>query len=71
MLDKNNDRKITVEDVEIMLEEMGLNFVSKPVARALFEMVDTNHDGVLQFRDFVAFMGLLKELSGAVASAKA
>ncbi|UJR26851.1 hypothetical protein I4U23_008163 [Adineta vaga] len=71
VLDKNNDRKITVEDIEIMLEEMGLNFVSKYVAKALFEMVDTDHDGVLQFRDFVALMGILKELIGAMGSAKA
>ena len=71
MLDKNNDRRITVEDVEIMLQEMGLGFVSKYVAKALFEMVDTDHDGALQFRDFIAMMGLLKELVGAMGSAKA
>ncbi|CAF0733891.1 unnamed protein product [Adineta ricciae] len=71
VLDKNNDRRITVEDVEIMLQEMGLGFVSKYVAKALFEMVDTDHDGALQFRDFIAMMGLLKELVGAMGSAKA
>ncbi|CAF1043229.1 unnamed protein product [Adineta steineri] len=69
-LDKNNDRKITVEDVQIMLEEMGLGFISKYAAKTLFEMVDTNHDGELQFRDFVALMGIIKQLVGAVGSAK-
>ena len=54
-----------------MLQEMGLGFVSKYVAKALFEMVDTDHDGALQFRDFIAMMGLLKELVGAMGSAKA
>ncbi|CAF3388896.1 unnamed protein product [Rotaria socialis] len=69
-LDKNNDRKITVEDVQIMLAEMGLGFLSKYVAKALFDMVDSNHDGQLQFRDFIALMGIIKKLLSAVASAK-
>ncbi|CAF1001438.1 unnamed protein product [Adineta steineri] len=69
-LDKNNDRKITVEDIQIMLGEMGLGFISKYAAKTLFEMVDTNHDGELQFRDFVALMGIIKQLVGAVGSAK-
>ena len=70
-LDKNNDRKITVEDVQIMLQELGLGFLSKYAAQTLFEMVDTNHDGTLQFRDFVALMGIIKQLVGAMGSAKA
>jgi Ca2+-binding EF-hand superfamily protein len=69
-LDKNNDRKITVEDVQIMLQETGLGFLSKYVAQALFDMVDSNHDGKLQFRDFVALMGIIKQLISAVGSAK-
>jgi Ca2+-binding EF-hand superfamily protein len=69
-LDKNHDRKITVEDVQIMLEEMGLGFLSQYVAQTLFDMVDSNHDGQLQFRDFIALMGIIKELIGAVGSAK-
>jgi Ca2+-binding EF-hand superfamily protein len=70
-LDKNNDRKITVEDVQIMLQEMGLGFLSKYVAQTLFDMVDSNHDGELQFRDFVALMGIIKQLISAVGSTKA
>ena len=54
-----------------MLQEMGLGFLSKYVAQSLFEMVDTNHDGELQFRDFIALMGLIKQLIGAVGSVKA
>ncbi len=69
-MDKNNDRKITVEDVQIMLQETGLGFLSKYVAQALFDMVDSNHDGKLQFRDFVALMGIIKQLISAVGSAK-
>lgn len=70
-MDKNNDRKITVEDVQIMLQEMGLGFLSKYVAQTLFEMVDSNHDGTLQFRDFVALMGIIKQLISAMGSTKA
>ena len=69
-LDKNNDRKITVEDVQIMLQEMGLGFLSRYVGETLFDMVDSNHDGELQFRDFVALMGIIKQLIGAMGSAK-
>ncbi|CAF1551452.1 unnamed protein product [Rotaria magnacalcarata] len=67
-LDKNNDRKITVEDVQIMLAEMGLGFLSKYVAKALFDMVDSNHDGQLQFRDFIALMSIIKKLAATVGS---
>ncbi|CAF0876244.1 unnamed protein product [Rotaria sordida] len=69
-LDKNNDRKITVEDVQIMLEEMGLGFLSKYVGQTLFDMVDSNHDGTLQFRDFIALMSIIKELMSALTSTK-
>ena len=54
-----------------MLEEMGLGFVSKYVAQTLFDMVDSNHDGELQFRDFIALMGIIKELISALGYAKA
>jgi hypothetical protein len=34
-------------------------------------MVDTDHDGALQFRDFVALMGIIKQLVGVMGSGKA
>ncbi len=60
-----------MEDVQIMLQEMGLGFLSKYVAQTLFDMVDSNHDGVLQFRDFIALMGIIKQLISAVGSVEA
>ena len=54
-----------------MLQEMGLGFLSRYVAQTLFEMVDSNHDGELQFRDFVALMGIIKQLVTAMGTAKA
>lgn len=62
-MDKNGDGKITVEDVEILLKEMGLGFVSKHLARALFDIVDTNRNGQLDFRDLLALTSLLKSIS--------
>ena len=56
--------------MQIMLQEMGLGFLSQYVGETLFQMVDSNHDGELQFRDFVALMGIIKQLVGAVGSAK-
>jgi Ca2+-binding EF-hand superfamily protein len=53
-----------------MLQEMGLGFLSKYVAETLFDMVDSNHDGTLQFRDFIALMGIIKQLISAIGSAK-
>jgi len=54
-----------------MLQEMGLGFLSKCIAQTLFDMVDSNHDGVLQFRDFIALMGIIKQLIIAIGSTKA
>ena len=53
-----------------MLQEMGLGFLSKYVGETLFNMVDSDHDGELQFRDFVALMGIIKQILSAAGSAK-
>jgi hypothetical protein len=47
---------------------MGLGFVSKHLARALFDIVDTNHNGQLDFRDLVALTAILKRLSSSSSS---
>ena len=49
---------------------MGLSFLSQLVARTLFEMVDSNHDGILQFRDLIAVMSIIKQLLDAAGSVK-
>jgi Ca2+-binding EF-hand superfamily protein len=70
-MDKNGDGKITVEDVEIILKEMGLGFVSKHLARAIFDIVDANHNGQLDFRDLLALASILKRLSSSSSSSSA
>ncbi|UJR26853.1 hypothetical protein I4U23_008165 [Adineta vaga] len=62
--DKNGDGKITVEDIEIYLKETGLGFVSPYLARALFQAVDKNHNGTLDFTDLMALVTILNKLSG-------
>ncbi|CAF4717509.1 unnamed protein product, partial [Rotaria sp. Silwood2] len=62
--DKNGDGKITAEDIEIYLQEMGLGFVSPYLAKALFQAVDQNHNGSLDFTDLMALVTLLNKLSG-------
>lgn len=58
----NQDRKITVEDFEIILEKIGLGFLSKYVARALFFLLDVNHNGVLEFQDLVVLVSIIVKL---------
>ncbi|CAF0781979.1 unnamed protein product [Adineta ricciae] len=62
--DKNGDGKITVEDIEIYLKETGLGFVSPYLARALFQAVDQNHNGTLDFTDLMALVTILNKLQG-------
>ncbi|CAF1273814.1 unnamed protein product [Rotaria magnacalcarata] len=62
--DKNGDGKITVEDIQIYLQEMGLGFVSPYLAKALFQAVDQNHNGSLDFTDLMALTTLLNKMSG-------
>ncbi|CAF0876261.1 unnamed protein product [Rotaria sordida] len=62
--DKNGDGQITSEDIEIYLQEMGLGFVSPYLAKALFQAVDKNHNGSLDFTDLMALVTLLNKLSG-------
>ncbi|CAF3332493.1 unnamed protein product [Rotaria socialis] len=62
--DKNGDGKITVEDIQIYLQEMGLGFVSPYLAQALFQAVDQNHNGSLDFTDLMALTTLLNKMSG-------
>ena len=58
----NQDRKITVEDFQIILEKIGLGFLSKYVARALFFLLDVNHNGVLEFQDLVVLVSIIVKL---------
>ncbi|CAF1629534.1 unnamed protein product [Didymodactylos carnosus] len=60
--DKNGDGKITKVDIELFLKSIGLGFISSYMATALFNVVDTNHNGSLDFIDLLALIGLLTAL---------
>ncbi|KAI0986686.1 hypothetical protein GJ496_009973 [Pomphorhynchus laevis] len=62
-LDMNQDGKITVEDFILLLKEKGLGPLSKPLAKRLFNMADSNKNGVLEFQDVVKLMELLKHVN--------
>ena len=63
-MDKNGDGKVTLDDVRIILKELGLSFVSKHLAKSIFNMVDANKNGELDFGDIVAFTQILTRLMG-------
>lgn len=58
----NQDRKITVEDFQLILEKLGLGVLSKYAARALFFLLDMNHNGVLEFQDLVVLVSIVVKL---------
>jgi Ca2+-binding EF-hand superfamily protein len=87
--DRNGDGKITTDDIEVILKEMGCGVASPctciyfiflsnntqhrsnitndtrlDLARALFESVDQNHNGTLDFTDLMALATMLNKLYG-------
>ncbi|UJR22261.1 hypothetical protein I4U23_025322 [Adineta vaga] len=62
--DKNGDGKITAEDIQIYLQEMGLGAVSPYMAKGLFKAVDKNGNGNLDFTDLMALSAMVNQLSG-------
>jgi len=62
--DKNGDGKITADDIEIYLQEIGLGAVSPFLAKSLFQAVDQNHNGSLDFTDLMALTTMINKLSG-------
>ncbi|CAF1172650.1 unnamed protein product [Rotaria sordida] len=62
--DRNGDGKITADDIQIYLQEVGLGAASPYLAKALFQTVDQNHNGSLDFTDLMALTALLNKLYG-------
>ncbi|CAF0952004.1 unnamed protein product [Didymodactylos carnosus] len=62
--DKNGDGKVTAEDLQMILTQIGLGSVSPYLAKGLFKAVDTNHNGELDFTDLMALTSILQKLSG-------
>ncbi|CAF0982112.1 unnamed protein product [Rotaria sordida] len=62
-LDKNGDGKITIEDIQLLLQGLGLGSVSPHVSKALFKAVDKNGNGVLDLTDVMALAAIVNKLN--------
>ncbi|CAF2509867.1 unnamed protein product [Rotaria sp. Silwood2] len=62
-LDKNGDGKITIEDIQLLLQGLGLGSVSPHVSKALFKAVDRNGNGVLDMTDVMALAAIVSKLN--------
>ncbi|CAF4324623.1 unnamed protein product [Rotaria socialis] len=63
-LDKNGDGKIAVEDIQLYLQELGLGGASTYLAKGIFQAVDQNQNGTLDFTDVMALTTMLNKLYG-------
>ncbi|MDH6707795.1 MULTISPECIES: EF-hand domain-containing protein [unclassified Kitasatospora] len=52
--DKDGDGKITPAEYALVANEMGDHDVTISMAEALIHTMDTDHDGVLTFAEFLA-----------------
>ncbi|MFF4382241.1 EF-hand domain-containing protein [Kitasatospora sp. NPDC092039] len=52
--DKDGDGRITAAEYALAANEMGDHDVTLSMAEALIHSMDTDHDGVLTFEEFLA-----------------
>ncbi|CAF0993204.1 unnamed protein product [Adineta ricciae] len=74
-LDRNGDGKITIDDIQLILQGLGLGSVSTNVSKALFKAVDRNGNGELDITDVMALAAIVSKLqtrfgSGATSQAQ-
>ena len=60
-LDRNGDGKITEEDFFIAIKELGFGSVGEKVVRVIFEEIDTNKNGQLDFHEALACFDIIKK----------
>ncbi|CAF0748445.1 unnamed protein product [Adineta ricciae] len=60
----NGDGKITAEDIQIYLREMGLGEISPYMTKALFKAVDKNGNDSLDFTDLMDFSTMVNRFTG-------
>ncbi|CAF1474224.1 unnamed protein product [Rotaria magnacalcarata] len=52
LLDKNNDGRITKEDLQLLLERFGVpGAASNSVSKYIFQQLDANHNGIIETSD--------------------
>jgi Ca2+-binding EF-hand superfamily protein len=63
MLDKNNDGRITKDDLAKLLQEFGVNgMAAKVLASYLFKQLDANNNGTIEPSDLTNANGILNNL---------
>ncbi|CAF3463444.1 unnamed protein product [Rotaria socialis] len=60
MLDKNNDGRVTKQDLALLLEQFGVNgMAAKVLSSYLFKQLDANNNGTIEPSDLVHANGIL------------
>ena len=63
MLDKNNDGRVTKEDLQMLLEQFGVNgMAAKILSKYIFKQLDANGNGTIEPSDLVHANGILTNL---------
>jgi Ca2+-binding EF-hand superfamily protein len=52
MLDKNNDGRVTKEDLQLLLEQLGINGMAANIlSKYIFKELDANNNGTIEASD--------------------
>ncbi|CAF2407042.1 unnamed protein product [Rotaria sp. Silwood2] len=63
MLDKNNDGRVTKEDLQLLLQQFGINgMAAKVLSKYIFKQLDANGNGTIEPSDLVHANGILSKL---------
>ena len=63
MLDKNNDGRVTKEDLAKLLQQFGVNgMAAKVLSSYLFKQLDANNNGTIEPSDLTNANGILNSL---------
>lgn len=63
MLDKNNDGRVTKDDLAKVLEQFGVNgMAAKVLSSYLFKQLDANQNGTIEASDLTNANGILQSL---------
>jgi len=63
MLDKNGDGRVTKEDLQLLLQQFGINsMAAKVLAKYIFKELDANGNGTIEPSDLTNANGILAKL---------
>jgi len=63
MLDKNNDGRVTNDDLQVLLQQFGVNgMAAKVLAKYIFKQLDANGNGTIEPSDLTHANGILSSL---------